>query len=145
MRLKPKAVPDGAAAPRDERKRDDSLPDQSGLTQPEDRSDRYVRLRVRVEDGRMSILDSAVVDSALVQPPAIHGDFAYEVSEGERRLHVDAIPDLGVIRGFVNPDGPPEERQHHTYEQSVYEFAVRVPIDNSRARHCREWRSCCTE
>jgi hypothetical protein len=88
----------------------------------------YVRLRVRVEeDGGTSIIDSHFVNSALLQPSTIHGNFAYEVTEGQKRLHLDSIPDLGVFRSFVNPDGPLEERQHHMYELKTYEFDVRVP------------------
>jgi hypothetical protein len=88
----------------------------------------YVRLRVRVEeDGGASIVDSHFVDSTLIEPSAIHGNFVYEVTEGDKRLHLDSIPDLGVFRSFVNPDGPPEERQHHIYELKTYEFDARVP------------------
>ena len=88
----------------------------------------YVRLRIRVgEDGGTSIMDSHFVKSALAQPSAIYGNFVYEVTEGEKRLHLDSIPDLGVFRSFVNPDGPLEERQHHIYELKTYEFDVRVP------------------
>jgi len=79
----------------------------------------YVRLRVHVgENGETSIVDSHLVAGDLVQPSALHGQFAYEVTEGRTRLHLDSIPDLGVFRSFVNPDGPPEERNHHIYELS---------------------------
>jgi len=127
MRLKPKVAKRRMAVKREVRRRDEPLPDQSGLNRSQATADGYVRLRVRMDHGNMSILDSRMVDSTLVQPAAIHGNFAYEVTEGAQRLHFDSIPDLGVIRGFVNPDGPLEERQHHTYEQPVYEFDVRVP------------------
>ena len=127
MRLKPKVAKVKTVAKRGAPRQDEPISDQRGLRRPAHADEGYVRLRMRVDDGNMSILDSTIVDSTLVQPVAIHGNFAYEVTEGERRLHFDSIPDLGVIRGFVNPDGPPEQRQHHTYEQSVYEFDVRVP------------------
>jgi hypothetical protein len=88
----------------------------------------YVRLRIRVgEDGGTSIVDSHFVDSTLIQPTAIHGNFAFEITEGEKRHHLDSIPDLGVFRSFVNPEGPLEERQHHVYELKSYDFDVRVP------------------
>ena len=102
--------------------------DQTGHKRTAPSSEGYVRLRVRVgEDGGTSIVGSHFVESTLVHPSTIHGNFAYEVTEGENRLHLDSIPDLGVFRSFVNPDGPIEERQHHVYELKAYEFDVRVP------------------
>jgi hypothetical protein len=102
--------------------------DQSGFKRIAPSGEGYVRLRIRVgEDGGASIVDSHFVESTLVQPPAIYGNFVYEVTEGEKRLHLDSIPDLGVFRSFVNPDGPVEERQHHIYELKTYDFDVRVP------------------
>jgi hypothetical protein len=102
--------------------------DQAGLKRTAPGAEGYVRLRVRVgEDGGTSIVDTHFVEGPLVQPSTIHGNFAYEVTEGEKRLHLDSIPDLGVFRSFVNPHGPLEERQHHMYELKTYEFDVRVP------------------
>jgi hypothetical protein len=92
-------------------------------------SGRYVRFRVRVEDGEMSIVDSHLVDSALLMPPTIHGEYAYEVTDGTRLLHADTIPDLGVVRAFSDPNGTREQRGHHTYRESTYEFDVRVPAE----------------
>jgi hypothetical protein len=80
------------------------------------------------EDGATSVVDNHLVESALVQPSTIHGNFVYEVTEGEKRLHVESIPDLGVFRSFVNLDGPLEERQHHIYELKTYDFDVRIPV-----------------
>src|SRR4051794_14604349 len=42
----------------------------------------YVRFRVRVEDGEMSVIASHLVDSELTLPSALHGEYAYEVSNG---------------------------------------------------------------
>jgi len=124
LRLKPKAAKlstSPATAP-------ENYADQTGHKRISPGGEGYVRLRVRVgEDGGTSIVDSHFVESTLVQPSAIYGNFAYEVTEGEKRLYLDSIPDLGVFRSFVNPDGPLEERQHHMYELKTYEFDVRVP------------------
>jgi hypothetical protein len=124
LRLKTKATKlatSQAAAP-------ERYADQTGLKRTTSRGEGYVRLRVRVgEDGGASVVDSHFVESTLVQPSAIFGNFVYEVTEGDKRLHLDSIPDLGVFRSFVNPEGPLEERQHHMYELKTYEFDVRVP------------------
>jgi hypothetical protein len=127
-RLKPKAL---TAAKRAAPRRREPLPDQSGLKPPRG-ADGYIRLHVRVDDGEMSIVDTKVVDSTLVQPAVIHGNFAYEVTEGDRRLHFDSIPDIGVTRSFVNPGGPLEERQHNITENKAYEFMVRIPVASLR-------------
>lgn len=87
----------------------------------------YVRLRVHVEDGEMSIIDSHLVDSELAMPATIHGEHAYEVALGDRLLHADTIPDLGIVRGFAHPQGTPEQQRHHTYRETSYDFDVRVP------------------
>jgi hypothetical protein len=77
----------------------------------------------------MSIVDSHLVDSTLVMPTTIHGEYAYEVTDGTRLLHADTIPDLGVVRSFSDPNGTPEQLRHHTYRASTYEFDVRVPAE----------------
>jgi hypothetical protein len=95
-------------------------------------SQRYVRLRVRVEDGDLSIVDSRTIDGPLAQPATFEGGYAYEVTDGDRLLHAGAIPDLGVVRSFAHPDGTLEQRRHHTYALSTYEFNARVPADALR-------------
>ena len=89
----------------------------------------YVRLRVRVEDGELAIVDSHMVEGPLAQTAAFEGGHAYEVTEGDRLLHAGSIPDLGVVRSFAHPTGTLEQQGHHTYERSTYEFNARVPIE----------------
>jgi hypothetical protein len=89
----------------------------------------YVRFRMRVEDGTMSIVDSHLVDSALMMPSTLYGDYAYEVTDGSTVLHADSIPDLGVVRSFADPNGTREQLRHHTYRESTYEFDVRAPAE----------------
>jgi hypothetical protein len=55
-------------------------------------SDRYVRFRIRVRDGKMSILDSHPVEGKLLTPTTVDGNYVYEVTLGEKRLHLDSIP-----------------------------------------------------
>ena len=87
-----------------------------------------MRLRIHVdEEGEASVVASHFVRSTLVQPSMLQGNYAYEVTEGENRLHLDSIPDVGVFRSFVNPDGPLEEHKHHMYELKSYDYDVRVP------------------
>jgi hypothetical protein len=90
----------------------------------------YARLRLRMEDGRLSIVDVQHVDSELVAPDVLLGQFAYEVTLGDRLLHADAVPDVGVSRSAPNPDpdAPPEQRGHHFTYYDTYEFDARVPL-----------------
>jgi hypothetical protein len=89
--------------------------------------EQYVRLRIRVNRGRLSVVDSHLVDGPLGQTTAFPGGNAYEVTLGDRLLHAGALPDLGVQRSFANPQGPPEQRGHYLTEQRVFEFTARVP------------------
>jgi len=132
-----KAAKAAAAAARKapgRRRAEDELPDQVPGRQRRTRSrsegsGRYVRFRMRVEDGKMSIVDSHLVDSELMMPPTLYGEYAYEVTDGATLLHADSIPDLGVVRSFADPNGTREQLRHHTYRESTYEFDVRVPAD----------------
>jgi hypothetical protein len=123
LRLKAK----GAKTAAPQKKAPQWLPDQSGLKRTT-AAEGYVRLRIHVaEDGETSVVESHYVDSELLQPSTIHGNFVYEITEGDSRLHLDSIPDLGVFRSFVNPNGPPEQRRHHIYALKTYDFDVRIP------------------
>jgi hypothetical protein len=108
----------------------DELPDQvpgRRRRAPDEPPGQYVRFRMRVEDGTMSIVDSHLVDSALMMPATLYGEYAYEVTDGSTVLHADSIPDLGVVRSFADPNGTREQLRHHTYRETTYEFDVRAP------------------
>jgi hypothetical protein len=92
-----------------------------------DAGEQYVRLRVRVREDQLSIVDSHLVDGPLAQTTVFPGPNAYEVTSGERLLHAGVLPDLGVQRSFVNPAGPDLQRGHHLAERDVFEFSARVP------------------
>lgn len=91
--------------------------------------EQYVRLRVRVTDGRLSIVESHLVDGPLGQATSFPTGNAYEVTMGDRLLHAGALPDLGVQRSFPNPKGPADQRGHYVTERRVYEFMARIPAD----------------
>lgn len=107
-------------------------PDQQPPRQAERSGERYLRLRVRVDDGQLSIVDSQLVDGPLAQATEFQGTFAYEVTYGGRLLHAGSIPDLGTVRSFAHPNGTLEQRRHHTYELSSYEFDARVSVTQLR-------------
>jgi hypothetical protein len=92
-------------------------------------SEQYIRIRVRVRNDRLSVVDSHLVDGPLAQTTRFSGMNAYEVTVGDRLLHAEALPDVGVQRSFVNPSGPREQRGHYFTERPIYEFMVRVPAN----------------
>ena len=89
--------------------------------------EQYLRLRIRVHNDKLLVIDSHLVDGPLGQTQGFSAANAYEVTVGDRLLHAGALPDLGVQRSFVNPKGPPEQRGHHFTERPIYEFMARVP------------------
>jgi hypothetical protein len=89
--------------------------------------EQYVRLRVRVRGDQLSVVDSHLVDGPLAQVTTFPGSNAYEVVSGDRLLHAGALPDLGIQRSFVNPNGPATQRGHHITERETFEFSARVP------------------
>lgn len=90
----------------------------------------YVRFRMRVDNGAISIVGSHLVDGPLAMPATLHAEHVYEVTgQGSRLLHADSVPDAGVVRSFPSPDGPPELQGHHSYRMPVYEFDARVPVE----------------
>jgi hypothetical protein len=90
-------------------------------------SESYIRLRVRVENGEMSVVESHEIEGPLSEPSELRGTHAYELTIRSTRLHAGSIPDLGVWRSFPDPEGPLEHRGHHITEPSTFEFNVRVP------------------
>lgn len=88
----------------------------------------YLRMRVQVEDRTLSVVDSWLVDSELVRPASLPGPYAYEVTRGDVLLHAESVPDVGEFRSFPAPGGEGEQRGHHRYPTTSYEFAARVPV-----------------
>jgi hypothetical protein len=92
-----------------------------------DEEEHYIRLRIRVRNGRLSVVDSHLVEGPLGQVTGFPGSNAYEVTLGDELLHAGALPDLGVQRSFPNLKGPPEQRGHYFAERDVFEFYARLP------------------
>jgi hypothetical protein len=87
----------------------------------------YVRLRMLVQNGELSVAGAKFVEGPLAPMETLHPGLAYEVMLGARRVAAGAIPDAGVWRSFPDPLGRPELEGHHIAEVPSYEIAVRVP------------------
>lgn len=88
----------------------------------------YLRLRVQVENGEMSVVDVREVEGPLLMPDTLTSGFAYEVTLGSKRVALGSVPDLGEFRSYPSPKGPPELRGHHVTKLETAEFNVRVPL-----------------
>lgn len=91
--------------------------------------DGYVRLRVHVENGEMSVQDIVPVDGPLIAHEPLHGDLAYEVIVGGKRVASGSIPDAGVMRSFPPQQPAPGQEGHHFTPATSFDFLVRVPKD----------------
>ncbi len=87
----------------------------------------YVRLRVLVQNGELSVAGAKFVEGPLAAMDALHPGLAYEVMLRSRCVAAGAIPDAGVWRSFPDPLGQPGLVGHHITKVPSYEIAVRVP------------------
>jgi hypothetical protein len=92
----------------------------------------YVRLRLRVTDGEMSVVGAKAVEGPLVEPK-LQGALAYEATVGEKRVAAGGIPDVGERRSFPDPEGKGVMRGHHVEELKTYEVNVRIPKEQVSA------------
>jgi hypothetical protein len=86
----------------------------------------YVRLRVLVQNGELSVAGAKFVEGPLAPMETLHPGLMYEVTLGSRRVAAGAIVDAGVWRSFPDPLGRPGLEGHHITEEPSFEIAVRV-------------------
>jgi hypothetical protein len=87
----------------------------------------YVRVKVRLHNGQLSVIDLKEVPGPLAMPSGITRGYVYEVLLDEQQVALGSIPDLGVRRSFANRDVPGPEGKHHFAKLSTTEFFVRIP------------------
>jgi hypothetical protein len=90
--------------------------------------DGYVRLRLIVEGGMLSVAGVKFVEGPLAETNALHPGLAYEVRLGSRSIAVGGVADGGTWRSFPDPLGRPGLQGHHVTEVPCYEIAVRIPV-----------------
>jgi hypothetical protein len=90
-------------------------------------TDGYVRLELRAEEGRLSILGLHEVAGPLAIPDAVIHGYVYEVLAGDRRVSLGSIPDVGGRRAFANADVSEPQRKHRFFPDAAFNFFVRIP------------------
>jgi hypothetical protein len=109
--------------------RDQVAADQ-GLSGDEEPAPGYIRLRLRVDDGDVSVHGVRYVEGPLTKlNEVITPGVSYEAKVGRRRVAVGDVPDPTEWRGFPDPAGRAGLEGHHIIEQTSYEFTVRIPAD----------------
>ena len=103
--------------------------EQDGPDDVADGSKGYLRLRILVSDGELSLSGITFVEGPLVETEELHPGLAYEATLGGRRIAIGEIPDVGVWRSYPDPEGRAAMQGHHITEQKSYEIAVRVRVD----------------
>jgi hypothetical protein len=87
----------------------------------------YVRLRLHVKNGQISVAGARTVEGPLVMPSKLHSGLAYEVTCGKKRIGLGSIEDSAVRRGFPHPESAPAGQEGHSVvEQQEFEFTVRI-------------------
>jgi hypothetical protein len=117
-------VPDQERPPPSRRPAEPNGPDDDA-----DDSNGYLRLRILVSDGELSLQGITFVEGPLVETAELHPGLAYEVTLGGRRIALGEIPDAGVWRSYPDQEGRPAMQGHHITELTSYQIAVRVRVE----------------
>ncbi|MEV0673350.1 hypothetical protein [Mycobacterium sp. NPDC050441] len=91
--------------------------------------DRSVRLRLQVRRGRITVLDSAVVEAPAPDEAEVRGSTFLEVRAGDRVIALQPLVDPGLSIGIADPaDSADDFRGHRVVRETSWETAIRVPI-----------------
>lgn len=92
-----------------------------------DSSDGYVRLKIHMEEGKLSVIDAKEVPGPFIDTKAVSPGYNYEVLTDNQPITFGFLPDVGVRRSFANIDVAGREGRHHITTLSSFDFFVRVP------------------
>ena len=86
-----------------------------------------VRLRLRITRGQVSVVAVHAVPGVLPPPERLDYGLAYEIRNGNRRVAVGSVPDVGMRRSFPDPQGRAGMQGHHLQELETIEVNLRLP------------------
>lgn len=87
----------------------------------------YLRLRLLVQDGNISLTEVHKVNGPLVIEDKIDSSLVYEVLVSSKRVAIGSITDVGFNRSFPNPKDVAGQEGHLFVEVPSYEFYARLP------------------
>lgn len=86
-----------------------------------------VRLRLRITRGQVSVIDVHAVPGVAPAPERLDYGLVYEVRNGNRRVAIGSVPDVGMRRSYPDPQGRPGQEGHHLQELESIEVNLRLP------------------
>ncbi len=92
-----------------------------------DSSDGYVRLKIHMEEGKLSVTGVKEVPGPFIDTKTVSPGYNYEVLTDDQPITLGFLPDVGVRRSFANIDVPGHEGKHHITILPSFDFFVRVP------------------
>lgn len=99
---------------------------------------RSLRLQLRVEGERITVLDAIEVDVPAPVPERVRGTDFLEVRSGDEVLALQRLIDPGIAIGIPDARDKTEFRGHREIELASYELTVRVPLDAVESLESRE-------
>ncbi|HSK17771.1 MAG TPA: hypothetical protein VK912_01425 [Longimicrobiales bacterium] len=94
------------------------------------RSEGYLRLRVRLENGSLSIVGAREVEGPLAFDDSMRGALVYEVRADDRRIGLGSVPDAGEMRSFPSPEPKEGQIGHHVVPLRATEFNIRIRTED---------------
>jgi len=89
----------------------------------------YIVLRMRVQNGEISVIGSRKVEGPFLQHEnLIQNGLTYEAFLKDSRIAIGSIPDYGEQRSFPRPEGDPSHEGHHITILPSFDFNLKVPI-----------------
>jgi len=90
-------------------------------------TDGYVRMRLVYDGAALTLTGMKAVAGPLVEHAELHGEMAYEVTVGSKRVATGPVVDLGPNRAFPPQGSAPGSPGHMFVAPSYQEVVVRVP------------------
>ena len=89
--------------------------------------DGYVRMRLVFDGDALTLVGMKAVEGPLVEHQELHGEMAYEVTVGTKRVATGPVVDLGPNRAFPPQGSAPGDPGHAFVAPSYQEVVARVP------------------
>ena len=89
--------------------------------------DGYVRLKIHMEEGKLSVTDVKEVPGPFITQTDVNLGYNYEVLTDEKSISLGFLPDVGIRRSFANIGIPGLERREYITVLPSFDFFVRVP------------------